>query len=210
MVFIAIVIESPPGAFGSIIAFAISYHVHLLLLEFGSRKDPGELEATYLFFRIQTYICKIKHFFYSIGTKNLIENGLLVWPATLLGSNIGRRCCRCWFEQNWTAIDASKVGPNYKARHIHNNIDIIHLETNTLLQEKLFQEAESGSDNFNSSFTDVFPGGNADYFNQEDADTAAQFLIQWLSLLPIVAALGLFWLERMLLTLLDILITWYV
>ena len=42
LIFIAIVIESPPGAFGSIIAFSISYHVHLLLLEFGSMKDPGE------------------------------------------------------------------------------------------------------------------------------------------------------------------------
>ena len=114
LIFIAIVIESPPGAFGSIIAFAISYHVHLLLLEFGSMKDPGKLGAIYIFFRIQTYICKIKHFFYSIGTRNLVENGLLVWPATLLGSNIGRRCCRCWFEQNLNAIDAAKVAQNNK------------------------------------------------------------------------------------------------
>ena len=22
-----------------------------------------------------------------------------MWPATLIGSNIGRRCCGCWFEQ---------------------------------------------------------------------------------------------------------------
>ena len=66
-------------------------------------------KARYLFLRIQTYICKVKQFFYLIGIKNLVENGLLVWPATLLGSNIGRRCCRCWFEQNLTTMEASKV-----------------------------------------------------------------------------------------------------
>ena len=72
-------------------------------------KDPGEEKDRYPFLRIQTYICKMKQFFYSIGIKNLVENGLLVWPATLLGSNIGRRCCRCWFEKNLNTMEASKV-----------------------------------------------------------------------------------------------------
>ena len=33
-----------------------------------------------------------------LGTLNFVETGVLMWPATLLGNNIGRRCCRCWFE----------------------------------------------------------------------------------------------------------------
>ena len=41
MIFIAIVIESPPAAFGSFLAFTISYHLILLLLEVGNLTDQG-------------------------------------------------------------------------------------------------------------------------------------------------------------------------
>ena len=69
-------------------------------------------------------------------------------------------------------------------------------------RKKLFQEAESGGDNFNSSFADFFQ--NSDYLNAEDAGNAAEVLMHWISLLPTVAAFGLFWLERMILTVLHI------
>ena len=68
--------------------------------------------------------------------------------------------------------------------------------------KKLFQEAESGGDSFNSSFADFFK--NSDYLNAEDAGNAAEVLMHWISLLPTVAVFGLFWLERMILTVLHI------
>ena len=41
IIFIAIVIESPPAAFGSFLAFTVSYHLILLLLEVGNLTDQG-------------------------------------------------------------------------------------------------------------------------------------------------------------------------
>ena len=37
-------------------------------------------------------------FSYVIGTLKLVESGVLMMPATMIGSNIGRKCCRCWFD----------------------------------------------------------------------------------------------------------------
>lgn len=76
------------------------------------------------------------------------------------------------------------------------HLDVIHF------RKKIFQEDEFGGDSLNSSFADIFQ--NTDYLNGDDAVNAAEMLMQWLLLLPTVTAFGLFWLERVILTLLLI------
>ena len=48
----------------------------------------------------------------SLGTLKLVETGVLIWPSTLMGHNIGRRCCNCWLQKSNMEVGLDTITVN--------------------------------------------------------------------------------------------------
>ena len=132
-----------------------------------------------------------------LGTLNFVETGVLMWPATLLGNNIGRRCCRCWFE--YTLIKRNTSGwhsVNSVSCLINNSIHILCFEIlflhlwNCYKYKSLFQG--TGLDTYFSSpdytMSDVGIGSGD---NENNLDVI-QCLIHWIGILKPILEFSVF------------------
>jgi hypothetical protein len=131
----------------------------------------------------------------SLGTIKHVETGMLMWPATLIGNYIGRRCCGCWFEQVTEETISLLMRVSFRTTiitHFTQKFLFSPAFYISLLIINSFFKVQGLTNETSSSFQMTIDNKTDDDIIEDNAD-ALQHLLYWPAMISPILAFSFMW-----------------